>query len=227
MQTLFKLTRDIPTAIEPAASKRGHGAFMRSLQVSAWLGLLSLFWLATAQAGTVTSGSLAPDFSLADQHGRIHRLSDYRGQWVILYFYPKDDTPGCTIEGKSFRDNLRDFSDAGAQVLGVSMDSVASHQAFAKKYRLNFPLLADEDGKVASQYGTAGGFGPISYAKRQTFLIDPEGTVVRHYSHVSPASHVAELKKDLAEAKALFATLATSKPAAENGSDAKEANSPR
>ena len=152
-------------------------------------------------------GSLAPDFALPDQHGKIHHLSDYRGLWVVLYFYPKDDTPGCTVEGQSFRDNMDTFRSMGAQVLGVSMDDVASHKAFAQKYRLNFPLLADTQGIVAEQYGTAGGFGPVSYAKRQTFLIDPDGTIVKHYATVRPASHAHELKQDLKAAQALYDSL--------------------
>lgn len=172
-----------------------------------------LLWAWPVMAAEISVGSLAPDFSLPDQNGQLHRLADYRGQWVILYFYPKDDTPGCTTEGKSFRDKLKDFHEAGAQVLGVSMDSVKSHQAFAKKYGLNFPLLADEDGKVAALYGTVGGFGPISYAKRQTFLIDPDGVVVRHYPHVNPSRHVQVLERDLAAAKKLYRSLpVTSKP---------------
>jgi len=185
---------------------RSVGNQPKKTSLTGWLVLL-LWWGLPAVAAAVTVGSLAPDFSLSDQNGQTRRLSDYRGQWVILYFYPKDDTPGCTTEGKSFRDNLKDFQQAGAQVLGVSMDSVKSHRQFAQKYGLNFPLLADESGQVARLYGAAGGFGPISYAKRQTFLIDPDGAVVKHYQSVSPSRHVAELKHDLAAAQKLYRSL--------------------
>lgn len=172
-----------------------------------WLGTLIVLVATAVQAGEISTGSLAPDFSLADQHGKTHRLADYRGQWVIVYFYPKDDTPGCTIEAKSFRDNQEFFHQAGVQVFGISMDSVDSHREFADKYALNFPLLADEDGQVAALYGVGGGFGPVRYAKRQTFLIDPDGVVVRHYPKVDPARHVQALRKDLAEAKKLYQSL--------------------
>ena len=103
------------------------------------------------------AGSLAPDFSLVDQNGETRALSSYRGRWVVLYFYPKDDTPGCTTEACQFRDDYAAVQRLGADILGVSIDNRASHAAFSKKFSLPFPLLADTDGRVAKQYGALWG----------------------------------------------------------------------
>ncbi len=168
---------------------------------------MALVWAATAWSAIPGVGSLAPDFVLPDQNGVVRQLEDYRGKWLIVYFYPKDDTPGCTTEAKSFRDHMGEIHALGTQVVGISMDSVASHKAFAEKHGLDFPLLADTQGAVAEKYGTAGGFGPISYAKRQTFLIDPDGVIVKHYATVQPESHVRELLRDLKAAQALYDSL--------------------
>uniref|UniRef100_A0A7V4ALG9 thioredoxin-dependent peroxiredoxin n=1 Tax=Thermus tengchongensis TaxID=1214928 RepID=A0A7V4ALG9_9DEIN len=147
------------------------------------------------------AGSLAPDFALPDQDGRLHRLADYRGRWVVLYFYPKDDTPGCTKEACGFRDRMGDLQDLGAVVLGVSADGVESHKRFAEKYGLNFPLLADPERQAILAYGAWG--KKNLYGKeyegvlRQTFLIDPEGRIAKVWRKVSPEGHAEEVAEVL------------------------------
>lgn len=136
--------------------------------------------------------SKAPAFTLPDQLGKPHSLKDYLGQWVLLYFYPKDDTKGCTTEACSFRDNLPNFATAGLQVLGVSADSVGSHAKFAKKYSLNFTILADENKEVIKAYGAEGIF-----TKRISYLINPQGVIAKVYTKVDPSTHAAEVKGDL------------------------------
>jgi peroxiredoxin Q/BCP len=146
-------------------------------------------------------GELAPDFALPDQEGRLHRLSDYRGRWVVLYFYPKDDTPGCTKEACGFRDEKGRLEELGAVVLGVSADDVESHKRFAEKYHLNFPLLSDPAKEVIRAYGAWG--KKTLYGKeyegvlRQTFLIDPEGRVAKVWRKVSPEGHAEEVAQAL------------------------------
>ena len=143
----------------------------------------------------------APEFTLFDQSEKSHSLSDYHGQFVLLYFYPKDDTPGCTIEACSFRDNLSELQKLGVVVLGVSGDDVKSHEKFVKKFNLNFPLLADTDyvvGKAFGVYGEKSMFGKLFMGyKRESFLINGEGEIVKHYEGVKPAEHVAEITADL------------------------------
>ncbi len=144
-------------------------------------------------------GDPAPGFELTDQNGDVHSLEDYRDEWVALYFYPKDDTPGCTTEACEFRDDIFKYRRMGCQVLGVSLDDEASHKAFAEKYGLPFPLLADTEGKTADAYGVRTRFMGMPVAKRQTFLIDPEGHIAKHYAKVDPETHSAELLADLSE----------------------------
>lgn len=143
----------------------------------------------------------APEFSLRDQNGETHSLAQYSGQWVLLYFYPKDDTPGCTIEACSFRDNLSELKKRGIVVLGVSGDDVDSHGKFVKKFDLNFPLLADTDHEVGKAYGVFGEktlFGKIIMGyHRESFLINQAGEIVKHYQDVKPADHVAEIMADV------------------------------
>lgn len=143
----------------------------------------------------------APEFSLRDQNGETHSLAQYSGQWVLLYFYPKDDTPGCTIEACSFRDNLSELKKRGIVVLGVSGDDVDSHGKFVKKFDLNFPLLADTDHEVGKAYGVFGEktlFGKIIMGyHRESFLINHAGEIVKHYQDVKPADHVAEIMADV------------------------------
>jgi peroxiredoxin Q/BCP len=167
----------------------------------AWRRLLlaCLFVLAApmAAAEALQAGAPAPDFSLKDGSGKPRQLADWRGQWLVLYFYPKDDTPGCTTEAQAFRDSQAEFSALGAQVAGVSLDDASSHQAFAKDQRLNFPLLVDEGGKTARSYGALTNLGIAKFAKRHTFLIDPDGRIAKIYRDVEPARHAAELLADI------------------------------
>jgi peroxiredoxin Q/BCP len=148
-------------------------------------------------------GTLAPEFMLPDQDGKAHRLADFRGQWVLLYFYPKDDTPGCTTEACSIRDAWPAFGKIRAHVLGVSANTVASHKKFATKYKLPFTLLADEDKLVVKAYGVWAKkkFMGREYMGilRTSFLIDPEGKIAKVYEGVKPAEHVAEVLADLKE----------------------------
>lgn len=143
----------------------------------------------------------APEFALPDQNGKVHKLSDYQGKWVLLYFYPKDDTPGCTKEACSLRDALPNFGQLEAVVLGVSVDSVASHKKFADKYKLPFMLLADSDKKVVNLYGVWGEkkFMGRAYhgTLRTSFLIDPHGKIVKIYENVKPPVHAQEVLEDL------------------------------
>ncbi len=136
-------------------------------------------------------GIKAPDFAAPDQNNKIQRLSDYQGQWVLIYFYPKDDTPGCTAEACALRDKYAEFDKIKAVVLGVSADSVKSHVKFADKYSLPFPLIADEDKKIIKAYGAGGLFHRISY------LIDPLGNIAKVYDKVKPAAHATEVLSDL------------------------------
>lgn len=150
-----------------------------------------------APAEQVRTGDPAPDFELTDQNGQLHSIEDYRGQWVALYFYPKDDTPGCTTEACEFRDNIFAFKDKNCQILGVSLDDVDSHKEFAEKYSLPFPLLADTTGMAADAYGVKTKMFGMTVAKRQTFLIDPEGNVAKHYDEVDPETHSKQVLADL------------------------------
>jgi peroxiredoxin Q/BCP len=150
---------------------------------------------------TLKIGALAPDFNLPDQNGKIHQLSDYQGKWLLLYFYPKDNTPGCTIEACSLRDNWADFGKFNASVLGISADSVASHAKFAGKFNLSFPILADEDKSMLKNYGVLAEksmFGKTFLGiKRSSFLVDPSGKIAKIYEKVKPTEHAAEVLKDL------------------------------
>ena len=150
-----------------------------------------------ANADTLVTGQIAPDFNLVDQNGENHSLADYRGRWVILYFYPKDDTPGCTKEACAFRDEYKAITAKNSQVLGVSVDDQSSHKEFSEKYSLPFPLLVDADGAVAKQYGSLTSLGIIKFAKRHTFIIDPDGNIVVIYRDVDPNNHSQEILADL------------------------------
>jgi peroxiredoxin Q/BCP len=162
------------------------------------LGSLGLLLARMAQAAEVPkAGQSAPAFSLPDQAGKLHKLSDYSGKWLVLYFYPKDDTPGCTQEACAFRDDLHILTSLGAEVVGVSVDDSSSHAEFAKKYHLPFPLLADKSSEVAAQYGVLLNFGLFKMAKRYTFLIDPQGKISKVYDKVETSRHSAEIIADL------------------------------
>lgn len=145
----------------------------------------------------MTPGEIAPDFSLKDQYGGSRDFSAYRNRWVVLYFYPKDDTPGCTREACCFRDDYPAVKNLGAEILGISIDSPESHAKFSGKYGLPFPLLADTDGSVARQYGVLWSFGPIRFARRRTFIVDPQGKIEKIYRKVSPGNHSREVVEDL------------------------------
>jgi peroxiredoxin Q/BCP len=159
--------------------------------------LFSLTLSFAAHAASPQIGKPAPEFELPDQDGQLHSLEDYRDQWVVLYFYPKDQTPGCTTEACQFRDDIFAFKKMNAQVLGVSLDDVESHQAFSEKHSLPFPLLADVEGKAADAYGVKTKMFGMTLAKRQTFIIDPEGRLVKHYSDVDPDVHSRQVLSDL------------------------------
>lgn len=148
------------------------------------------------------AGQTAPTFSLPDQNGNVHALGDYAGQWIVLYFYPKDDTPGCTKEACSFRDDLHQLENLGAKVIGVSVDDSDSHAKFAQKYHLPFPLLADKDGKVADNYGALTNLGIIKIAKRYTFLIAPNNKIAKVYQSVDTSRHSQQIIDDLKLLKA-------------------------
>ena len=152
---------------------------------------------ATAMATVPVVGSVAPDFSLADQHAQVRALSGWRGKWVVLYFYPKNDTPGCTEEACTFRDDWQQLTALGAEVVGISVDTSAAHKSFAEKYHLPFPLLADERGEVAQRYGALADWKVFKMAKRYTFLIDPQGRIAKVYLSVNTSRHSAEIVGDL------------------------------
>ena len=145
----------------------------------------------------VTTGDSAPEFELSDQNGQLHSLEDYRDQWVVLYFYPKDETPGCTTEACEFRDNIFAYREMNAQILGVSLDDAESHKAFAENHGLPFPLLADVDGEASTAYGVKTRMFGMTVAKRQTFIIGPDGKIAKHYEKVKPAEHAKEVLADL------------------------------
>lgn len=143
----------------------------------------------------------AHNFSLPDQDGIIHKLSDYKGKWVILYFYPKDDTPGCTKEACSFRDSVEGFKKQNAIVFGVSKDTTASHKKFSNKFSLSFPLLSDPSLETIKAYGAWGKkrFMGREYdgILRNTYLINPHGEIAKTYEKVDPLAHPQEILKDL------------------------------
>lgn len=138
-------------------------------------------------------GNKAPDFSALDQNGLSHKLADYKGVWLLLYFYPRDNTPGCTTEACSLRDNYSEFKNVNAEVLGVSTDSVKSHANFAAKYELPFTILADPEKKIVTAYGANG------LVRRISYLINPEGIIIKAYGSVKPNKHAAEVLRDLRE----------------------------
>jgi len=142
-------------------------------------------------------GSDAPSFNLQDQNGEWHALGDYRGQWLAVYFYPRDDTPGCTTEACNFRDNIYAFKAIGAAVVGISVDDVDSHKEFSDKYKLPFTILADEDGKTSSAYGVLKDYKLLKLASRQSFLVNPEGKIVKHYADVDPDEHTDQVLTDI------------------------------
>jgi len=149
-------------------------------------------------ADTPAVGTAAPDFSLESQEGNVS-LKDYRGKWVVVYFYPKDQTTGCTIEAHNFQRDQPLYLQRNAVVLGVSVDTVESHKAFCAKEGLNFKLLADTEHKVVKEYGSTMNYKGVEIAARNTFIVDPEGKIVRVYTNVDPNKHSTEVLAALDE----------------------------
>src|SRR5689334_7018837 len=146
-------------------------------------------------------GAQAPAVSLTSNEGRQVNLNDYKGKWVVLYFYPKDFTSGCTLEAQNFQRDIAKYTDAGAVILGVSVDTAQSHKDFCAKEGLNFKLLADPDGKVSTEYGSIMDYKGQKLAARNTFIINPDGEVAKVYTGVKPAEHSEQVLKDLAGLK--------------------------
>jgi len=159
--------------------------------------LASLCLFGSAAIAAPEQGDPAPDFVLSDQYGEQHALADFKDQWLVVFFYPKADTPGCTTEACNFRDNIYAIRAAGAEVVGISVDSVDDQKQFSDKYKLPFTLLSDSDGKVCDAYGVLRNYGVMEVASRQSFLIGPDGTVVKHYQQVAPDTHTQEVIADL------------------------------
>ena len=143
----------------------------------------------------------AKDFNLQDQNGEFHKLSDYKGKWLLVYFYPKDDTPGCTKEACNFRDGISQFTKRGVTIVGISKDSVESHEKFADKYKLNFTLLSDPEHLVIESYGAWGikkFMGKeFTGTQRNSYLINGAGEIVKEYKSVNPLSHFEQILTDL------------------------------
>lgn len=160
--------------------------------------VLLLMFLSTAHASNPPIiGATAKEFHLQDGKGQWHRLSDYRGKWVVLYFYPKDGTPGCTTEACEFRDNVFAFRDANAVIIGISVDDVDDHKKFSEKHSLPFTLLADVDKSVSKTYGVLNSFLGWKFSRRDTFLIDPQGRIAKHYEAVTAKGHSGEVLADI------------------------------
>jgi len=149
--------------------------------------------LSSSRVPAPTPGSAAPGFTLPSQQGTPVSLKDYRGSWIVLYFYPRDQTPGCTREARNFQADESKYAERHAVILGVSVDSVDSHKKFCAKEGLNFKLLADSDGTVSQAYGSLTNLGVVKFAARHTFLIDPTGKVAKAYTTVDPAHHSEEV----------------------------------
>ena len=167
------------------------------LLVIALAALLVLVYVKSSSSAQLKVGALAPAFSLMDQNGQLRQSDEFKWRWLVLYFYPKDNTPGCTKEACRFRDEHLALQKIGAQVVGVSADSSAAHAGFASQHRLPFPLLADKQGDVAKAYGALMNLPYFKLAKRHTYLIDPAGRVAKMYLNVEPDTHAQTVLKDL------------------------------
>jgi peroxiredoxin Q/BCP len=146
---------------------------------------------------TIEINSKAPAFSLLDHHKKEHHLSDYQGQWLIIFFYPKDNTPGCTVEACHFRDNYSEFSAMNTKIVGINTDKQESHTRFIKQQKLPFPLLIDQQGEVSQRYDSLFKLGFIKFCKRHSFIINPEGKIVKIYRKVTPSMHIEQVLSDL------------------------------
>ncbi len=163
------------------------------------LGMAFMPVLARVIADPPAAGSPAPEFTLKSNEGKTVNLKDYRGKWVVLYFYPKDFTSGCTIEAKNFQRDLAEYDKANAVIVGVSVDTVESHQGFCAKEGLNFKLLSDVGGSVSDTYGSVMEYQGTKLSARNTFIIDPQGKVAKVYIKVNPQKHTEEVLAALAE----------------------------
>ena len=155
--------------------------------------------LANAATDVPAVGTAAPDFKLTSNEGKQVSLKDYRGKWIVLYFYPKDFTSGCTLEAHNFQRDLTKYEQAGAVILGVSVDSAESHQSFCTKEGLSFKLLSDPDATVSTEYGSVMEYGGNKLSARNTFIIDPKGKITRVFVKVNPSVHSEEVLNALAE----------------------------
>jgi peroxiredoxin Q/BCP len=172
---------------------------MKKRFLGVFLSVIALSGLLAADTQTAPAvGQTAPDFSLPSMEGGQVSLKDYKGKWVVLYFYPKDFTSGCTLEAHNFERDLTQYQSQNAVILGVSADTVQSHKDFCTKEGLNFKLLADPELKAITTYGSAMEHNGTKMATRNTFLIDPDGKIARVYIAVKPAGHSEEILKDLA-----------------------------
>jgi peroxiredoxin Q/BCP len=166
-----------------------------------WVGARTLtgtpVFAAADDAPIPQTGQSAPSFTLPSQEGSTVSLDSYRGKWVVLYFYPRDMTSGCTLEAHNFQQDLPKFNALHAVILGVSVDSVDSHKKFCTKETLTFKLLSDEDKKVVAEYGSLGNMMGFKIAKRNTFLIDPKGKIVKVWTSVDPSHHSEEVLAEL------------------------------
>ena len=175
---------------------------IRNAILSAIVGLATFTCMAATESQTQPeAGKPAPDFSLTTGDGSQVSLKDYHGKWVVLYFYPKDFTSGCTLEAQNFQRDLSKYTDAGVVILGVSVDTAQSHKDFCAKEGLNFKLLADPDAKVSTEYGSVMDYKGQKLAARNTFIINPDGEIVKVYTSVKPAEHSEQVLKDLAGLK--------------------------
>jgi thioredoxin-dependent peroxiredoxin len=178
--------------------------FNRALFVTLFICLTTLIASAFASIAVMENalpevGKPAPEFTLKNDEGKDVNLKDFQGKWVVLYFYPKDATPGCTIEARNFQRDLAEYEKAGAVILGVSVDSVESHQSFCAKEGLNFKLLADTEAKVSSSYGSLKDYNGNKLSARNTFIIDPKGSIAKVFPGVQVAKHSEEVLAALAE----------------------------
>jgi peroxiredoxin Q/BCP len=175
--------------------------FNRALFVTLFICLSTLIASAIAAADSALPevGKPAPDFTLKNDEGKDVNLKDYRNKWVVLYFYPKDATPGCTVEARNFQRDLAQYEKAGAVILGVSVDSVDSHKSFCAKEGLNFKLLADTEAKVSDSYGSVKDYNGNKLSARNTFIIDPSGNIAKVFPGVQVAKHSEEVLAALAE----------------------------
>ena len=175
---------------------------IRNAILSAIVGLATFTCMAATESQTQPeAGKPAPDFSLTTGDGSQVSLKDYHGKWVVLYFYPKDFTSGCTLEAHNFQRDLSKYTDAGVVILGVSVDTAQSHKDFCAKEGLNFKLLADPDAKVSTEYGSVMDYKGQKLAARNTFIINTDGAIAKDYTGVKLAEHSEQVLNDLAELK--------------------------